>query len=723
MNISLALETLRNAPSEDLRDHINEAVATFREIEARLKDVCSPHHEIIHEVASVEQPTSRRNVGRTIPTRATKLLDALNKTSHWTLKSIKLQPEHVLRLKRPFVLDRRLADIHRVEGDPKAENKSKTVRGLAQRSLALQGERAGFLDVAKMCEIASCTGKKKINRGRQGTISSYVTDELAIQKEDKNFAIRAVQAGMRQLVMERMLKKRLEEEGYSTTASGISAFTALAVRPFRSLNYREIPEFLDLLLGSTSIDSPLSGGGPATDGSSPVSIADIIQETSVWFDRLQTHYDKFVDPCTISEEQRLGSLPSPLLSNNRSTRRPPDSLEDTLRSFHEMDNLRESDVVASLRGVSPGISDAEGALNAAQLHTSPPSSSARVHESQAKGPRDNTAGVLEWADPYLNDSLADSAIIIHVDDTANQCQSPCQSTTNQITPAPNSPASNDPSEQPFFESPINVSLSNAVDISSPGSDTYGHPFRPSATNQPGETYTGAKELGLSLDEQSRNVTGKSGLGSQPETDVNTPRLHTQFIESLYDPRFNIQPIDLLYDPRFNIQPIEPLYDPRFNIQPIEPLFDPRFNIQPIEPLYDPRFNIQPIEPLYDPRFNIQPIDFIYDPQFNLQPIEPLCDPRFNLEIVGLHDSRFNAQSTNTHLDVQPVLDTPFSAQSSHFHQSSSHAQQVTPGIRNELSAIDSRSPDLPAILELSTPHESRPLSSSAQLTRVLECSA
>ena len=42
MNISLALETLRNAPSEDLRDHINEAVATFREIEARLKDVCSP---------------------------------------------------------------------------------------------------------------------------------------------------------------------------------------------------------------------------------------------------------------------------------------------------------------------------------------------------------------------------------------------------------------------------------------------------------------------------------------------------------------------------------------------------------------------------------------------------------------------------------------------------------------------------------------------------------
>ncbi|KAJ5776724.1 uncharacterized protein N7511_001735 [Penicillium nucicola] len=710
MNISLALETLRNAPSEDLRDHINEAVATFREIEARLKDVCSPHHEIIHEVTSVEQPTSRENVDKTVPTRAMKLLDALNKTSHWTIKSIKLQPEHVLRLKRPFVLDRRLADIHRVEGDPKAKNKSKMVRGLAQRSLALQGERAGFLDVENMCEIASCMRKKKVNRGRQGTISSYVTDELAIQEEDKSFATRAVQAGMRQLVVERMLKKRLEGEGYSTTASGISAFTALAVRPFRSLNYSEIPEFLDLLLGSTSIDSSLSEGGPATDGSPPVSIADIIQETSVWFDRLQTHYDKFVDPCTLSEEQRLGSLLSPLLSNNRSMSHPPDSPEHTLRSSHEMDNSRESDVLASLRGVSPGISDAGGALNAAQLHTSAPSSSANVHGSRAKAPRYNTAGVLARADPYFSDSLANSAFITHVDGTANQYQSPCQPTTNQITPAPNSPPINDSSEQSFSETLTTGSLSNAVDISSPGSDTYSHRFRPSTTNQPGETYTSAEELGFSLDEQPRNVTGQSGLGSQAETDVNAPRLNVQFIEPLYDPRFNIQPIDLLYDPRFNIQPIEPLYDPRFNIQPIEPL-------------YDPRFNIQPIEPLYDPRFNMQPIDFVYDPHYNPQPIDPLCDSHFNLQIVGLHDSRFTGQSPSSPLDVQPVLDPPFSAQSSQFHQSSSHTQQVTPGIQNELSAIDSRSPDQLGSLEFSNPHEPRPLSSSAQLTRVLECSA
>lgn len=251
----------------------------------------SDSHEKTHQVASVEQPTSRNKVGRTIPTHATKLLDALNKTSHWALKSINLQPEHVLRLKRPCVLDRRLADIHRVEGDLKAENKSKMVRGLAQRSLALQGERAGFLNVEEMCEIASYRGKGKVNRGRQGTISSYVTCDLAIQKEDKSFAIRAVQAGMRQLVVERLLKKRLQEAGYSTTASGISAFTALAVRPFRSLNYREIPEFLDLLLDSTSIGSSPSEGNPATDSSSSVSIADIIQKTSVWFDHLQTHYD------------------------------------------------------------------------------------------------------------------------------------------------------------------------------------------------------------------------------------------------------------------------------------------------------------------------------------------------------------------------------------------------------------------------------------------------
>ena len=427
---------------------------------------------------------------------------------------------------------------------------------------------------------------------------------------------------------------------------------------------------------------------------------------------------EFVDPCTHSEEQQFGSSPSPILSNSRSTR-PPDSPADTLRSFHEMDDSRETDVLAPPRSVSPGISDAEGALNVAQLHTSPPSSSSQVYEGRAKGPRFNTTGVLAWADPDLNDSLANSAIINHVDDTANQSQSPCQPATNQITPASHSPPSNDSSEQSFLEGSTDGSLSNdlagqssdgsyvkgvasrssamhsssgtnlnseAVDILSPGSDTYSHRFHPSVVNQPSETisYTGAEELEILLDEQSRKFAGQSELGLPSETHVYAPGLHTQLTESPYDPRFNIQPIDLLYDPRFNIQPIEPLYDPRFNIQPI---------------------------------------DLIYDPQFNIQPMDPLCDPCFNLQPVGLHDSRFNAQPTNTQLEVQQVLDPQFSAQSSHFHQSSFHTQQITPSIQNDISAFNSGSPDLLAIVDLSNPHETRSLSSSARLTRVLDCSA
>ena len=229
------------------------------------------------------------------PNASAKLLRALSKVSSWVWKSINLQPSQILHVKCSKIRDRRLADVHRVEGDPKATNKFKLLRGLAQRSLALEGEDSGYLDIKRACEVASSRGELNTNKGRQGKIASFVTYGLGIEEEDREFAIRAVQAGMRQLVMERLLEERLKQAEQCDSASGISAFTALAVRPFRYLKYGEIPEFLDCLLESAPMNLSVSEDEQEIDRPQRASIAGVIQETSVWFDKLQRHYNSMSD--------------------------------------------------------------------------------------------------------------------------------------------------------------------------------------------------------------------------------------------------------------------------------------------------------------------------------------------------------------------------------------------------------------------------------------------
>lgn len=318
MNISSALEIIRNAPPQVLQNHKHEAIEAFREIEARLRELDSPEsdssirastavangpgtRESLSEVASIQPPLSveRHSVtpqARTnSPSHTTNLFTALNKISSLVWKFTKLRPSMVLGIKRPRVCDRRLADVRRIDGEPQAEPKYKILRVLAQRSLVLQGEKSGYLDVENYCKIASSKKRGKVNRGRQGNIALYIREELAIGKEDKDFAIRAVSAGIKQLATERLLKKRLEEAGQHGSASGISAFTALVVRPFRCLKYEEIPEFLDSLLESDSMDLSTLTDNPELEHALPVPISEVIRVTSAWFDELQTYYNSEYD--------------------------------------------------------------------------------------------------------------------------------------------------------------------------------------------------------------------------------------------------------------------------------------------------------------------------------------------------------------------------------------------------------------------------------------------
>lgn len=317
MDISLALEVLRNAPPQVLQNHRQEAIEAFRDIEARLRELDlsesgssmpaftavanrSDSHEAVSEIAStqlpssVEQPTAAGQA-KIKPSHSTTLLAALNKTASWVWCSTNRRPDEVLGIKRPRDRDRRLGDVRRIEGEPQAKPKYKLLRVLAQRSLALQGEKSGYLDVESYCKVASSREKDKAHKGRGGKITLYVRQELTVEKEDQEFAIRAISAGIKHLVMERLLWKRLETARQYGSASGISAFTALAVSPSKNLKYEEIPEFLDCLLKSDSMTLPALVDNPGTELSLPVSITEVIQKSSGWLCELQTYYDSELD--------------------------------------------------------------------------------------------------------------------------------------------------------------------------------------------------------------------------------------------------------------------------------------------------------------------------------------------------------------------------------------------------------------------------------------------
>lgn len=323
MDIFSALEALRNASPEALQNHRHETIEALREIEARLRELDSPDsdasvravavvangsddHEGVNEIVSTqlpspaEQPTSAGQA-KIKQSRPTILLTALHTISSWVWKSANLPTGKVIQIKRPRIYDRRLNDIRRIEGDrrieydSKAGPKYKILRVLAQRSLVLQGEESGYLDIESYCKIASSRGSGKANGGRGGKIASYVRAGLDVEDEDKGFAIRAIQAGIKQLVTERLLKERLEEMGRCKSASGISAFTALLIRPFRSLKYTDIPEFLDSFLETDFMNFPALEENGKTENFLPVSTTEVIRVSSAWFDKLQSSYNSESD--------------------------------------------------------------------------------------------------------------------------------------------------------------------------------------------------------------------------------------------------------------------------------------------------------------------------------------------------------------------------------------------------------------------------------------------
>jgi hypothetical protein len=256
-------------------------------------------------------PAKKPSKNQAVKTHAADLLNALTKESAWVWSSIKVEPERFLAIKRKRTCDKRLRDIRRVDGNSKPENQDKLLRGLAQRSLALQGVRSGYLNLDETCEKI---GNGNLKGGRNGKTVLFVTDELGIGEEEQDLAVRATREGMKQLVMERILGGRLKEilqqrlqEPLDETSkqtlekmlqgmedcqdiSGISVFTALAIRPFRYLKYGEISEFANCLLESDTMSS-ISMVVESDIDDHLIFTTYILRKVSDWLERLQVRYD------------------------------------------------------------------------------------------------------------------------------------------------------------------------------------------------------------------------------------------------------------------------------------------------------------------------------------------------------------------------------------------------------------------------------------------------
>ncbi|KAA8649664.1 uncharacterized protein ATNIH1004_002335 [Aspergillus tanneri] len=232
-----------------------------------------------------------------------KLLAASIRDCPWLRSFLEKEPSEILKRKRSQMTDKRIRDIRFVEGTRCPKNEDKIFRGLAQRSLGLQFTRLQYeaqtkTRVDELCE-SICSADPEIRariRKRTGFITRHL-HRFKFAPEERGTLLRGINGGVKQLVVETLLQKRLEEAGRSNQSVAISAITALSIFAFGHLNFEDIPRFIDLIfLESSKTELPLNSVTTMPDHprTEPFHILDIIASLSPFFSKFQDSYDRDV---------------------------------------------------------------------------------------------------------------------------------------------------------------------------------------------------------------------------------------------------------------------------------------------------------------------------------------------------------------------------------------------------------------------------------------------
>jgi hypothetical protein len=231
------------------------------------------------------------------------ILQAASSIVCWLRDFSAEDPTKVIQKRRLRTENHRIADILRVDGQPKAGHEDRLFKAIAQLSLGrdftlFQKETGPKTRVDELCECL-CSSDPEIRarvNSRSNAVKIYLEDPQ-FAAEDKPILQRAINAGVKLLVIKEMFKKRLQELGKPGFADAISAFMSLNTYAFSHLRYDKLPDLINLLLPldpnaeAPTIQLNLVTTDQGERESSEVEVTDALVGLSKWFGELQDAYD------------------------------------------------------------------------------------------------------------------------------------------------------------------------------------------------------------------------------------------------------------------------------------------------------------------------------------------------------------------------------------------------------------------------------------------------
>jgi hypothetical protein len=207
------------------------------------------------------------------PDHVPDLLKRIKQSACWVWEASQKLPSHLLSRKRSRGEDLRLDHIRRLEGDRTLGPEEKLLRLLALRSIALE-----FTNEQLDNEVYPT----KLEEIYQHTLSPSPSNINIFQYGNNSFFSKALSAGLKHMVFEKIISERLKENGLPSICNAISAIVGLHIDQFRRFRYDEMQRFADKLL-SDDIHVTIS--------QSKIHLLDLVRDLSPWFSQVQNSYD------------------------------------------------------------------------------------------------------------------------------------------------------------------------------------------------------------------------------------------------------------------------------------------------------------------------------------------------------------------------------------------------------------------------------------------------
>ncbi|KAJ5752753.1 hypothetical protein N7520_009670 [Penicillium odoratum] len=210
----------------------------------------------------------------TPPDHVPDLLKRVKQSAEWAWEVCQKGTSHILPRKRNCDEDPRLEHIRRVEGDRFLGNEDKLLRILALRSIALEFTNKQIDDKVSPTKLEEICEHSLLRKPAQ-KIFKY---------DSKDFSSKALSAGLKHLVLEKIIADRLGRCDLPNMCNAISAIVGLHIDQFRRLRYNEMTNFADKLLSEDMHVTILQ---------SKVHLLDLVRDLSPYFIELQNFYDEF----------------------------------------------------------------------------------------------------------------------------------------------------------------------------------------------------------------------------------------------------------------------------------------------------------------------------------------------------------------------------------------------------------------------------------------------